>query len=67
MLFLDHGEDMYLEDFTVSEELGLLKSGALIVADNVVRPGAPEYREFVRRTEGLKGERGEGIDCSGRF
>jgi catechol O-methyltransferase len=32
----------------VCEELGLLKKGDVIVADNVVRPGAPEYRELVR-------------------
>jgi catechol O-methyltransferase len=48
MLFLDHAEELYTSDFNVCEELGLLKEGAVIVADNVVRPGAPKYREFVR-------------------
>ncbi|KAG4434850.1 hypothetical protein IFR05_009668 [Cadophora sp. M221] len=60
MLFLDHVEKLYVEDFKVVEELGLLKKGAVVVADNVVRPGAPEYREFVRghsrlRSEGVRG------------
>ncbi|EHK16501.1 uncharacterized protein TRIVIDRAFT_174059 [Trichoderma virens Gv29-8] len=47
-LFLDHVEDLYLPDFKVCEELGLLQQGAVIAADNVVRPGAPGYRKFVR-------------------
>jgi catechol O-methyltransferase len=48
LLFLDHVEDLYLSDFQVCESLGLLRSGALVVADNVLRPGAPQYREFMR-------------------
>ncbi|EHK42203.1 hypothetical protein TRIATDRAFT_251725 [Trichoderma atroviride IMI 206040] len=47
-LFLDHVEDLYPADFKVYEELGLLHKGAVIAADNVVRPGAPEYRKLVR-------------------
>jgi catechol O-methyltransferase len=48
LLFLDHVEDLYVADLKVVEELGLLKSGALVLADNVVRPGAPQYVEYVR-------------------
>lgn len=47
-LFLDHVEDLYEQDFKVVEASGVLKRGAVVVADNVVRPGAPEYREFIR-------------------
>ncbi|QYS99155.1 hypothetical protein H0G86_006308 [Trichoderma simmonsii] len=47
-LFLDHVEDLYVSDFKVCEELGLLQQGAVIAADNVVKPGAPEYRKYVR-------------------
>lgn len=53
-LFLDHVEDLYLADFQLCEKLGLLHSGALVVADNVVRPGAPEYREHVRQHAGVE-------------
>lgn len=53
-LFLDHVEDLYVQDFKVCEELGLLKSGACVVADNVVMPGAPKYREHVRSHPKLK-------------
>lgn len=41
LLFLDHDPpaELYVKDFKVVEELGLLKKkGALVVADNVVRP-----------------------------
>jgi catechol O-methyltransferase len=47
-LFLDHGEELYPADFKVCEELGLFHKGTVIAADNVVRPGAPEYRTLVR-------------------
>lgn len=42
-LLLDHWEKLYVEDLKMVEELGLLKEGSVIVADNVVCPGAPEY------------------------
>ncbi|PYI06509.1 S-adenosyl-L-methionine-dependent methyltransferase [Aspergillus sclerotiicarbonarius CBS 121057] len=50
VLFLDHVEDLYRSDLEVSEQLGFLHSGALVLADNVVRPGAPAYREYVRES-----------------
>jgi len=61
MLFLDHAEELYVADFKVCEGLGLLRKGAVIVADNVVRPGAPEYRELVRDHSGLKSEGVRGL------
>jgi catechol O-methyltransferase len=42
MLFLDHVEKLYQADFIVCRDLGLFKEGSFIVADTVVRPGAPE-------------------------
>ncbi|CAF5100208.1 unnamed protein product [Rotaria sp. Silwood1] len=30
------------------EDVGLIKSGTMIVADNVIRPGTPDYLEYVR-------------------
>lgn len=49
LLFVDHVEELYKPDLELCEKLGLLeKTGALVVADNVMRPGAPEYREYVR-------------------
>lgn len=43
------------------EELGLFSKGTVVVADNVVRPGAPEYREFVQGHPGLKSEGVQGL------
>ncbi|OJJ50343.1 hypothetical protein ASPZODRAFT_149689 [Penicilliopsis zonata CBS 506.65] len=48
LLFLDHDESLYVPDLKVCEELQLLGTGSLIVADNMIRPGAPGYREYVR-------------------
>ncbi|KAF7901279.1 hypothetical protein EAF00_003500 [Botryotinia globosa] len=41
-------EKIITNDFKVVEASGMLKKGAVVVADNVVRPGTPEYREFIR-------------------
>lgn len=50
LLFLDHDEALYEADVKVAENLGFLeKEGALVIADNVVRPGAPGYRAYMRK------------------
>jgi catechol O-methyltransferase len=67
MLFLDHVEDLYSKDFEVVEKLGLFKQGAVVVADNVVRPGAPEYRELMRSKDGWKSEGVRGLIWPGNF
>jgi catechol O-methyltransferase len=54
LLFLDHEEELYVPDFKTCQELNLLKRGSIIIADNVVRPGAPEYRALVRSSSDLK-------------
>jgi catechol O-methyltransferase len=48
LLFLDHVEDLYEQDLKVAEELELLKPNSIVLADNVVKPGAPKYRNYVR-------------------
>ena len=47
-----------MQDFKVCQELGLLKKGSMVIADNVMKPGAPEYRAFVR---GLSGAQSDGV------
>ncbi|KAM4610279.1 catechol O-methyltransferase A [Polymixia lowei] len=47
-VFLDHWKDRYLPDIKLLEEGGLLASGSVLLADNVVCPGAPEYLAYVR-------------------
>ena len=66
MLFLDHVEDLYQADLKVAmNELGLLKSGASIVADNVLWPGAPDYRAYVRGHKGLSSKGVKGLVMPG--
>jgi catechol O-methyltransferase len=48
LIFIDHFKDIYLRDFKMLEDVGLIKSGTMIVADNVIKPGAPDYLEYVR-------------------
>jgi len=48
LIFIDHYKDVYLRDFKMLEQTGLIKSGTMIVADNVIIPGAPDYLEYVR-------------------
>jgi catechol O-methyltransferase len=67
MLLLDHVEDLYIQEFETCEKLGLLAEGSVVVADNVVRPGAPEYREMVRRHPGLESYGIRGLIIPGEF
>ena len=48
VLVLDHWEKFYVSDLKVCEELKLLEKGAVVLADNVLVPGAPEYLKYVR-------------------
>ncbi|KAJ5372904.1 S-adenosyl-L-methionine-dependent methyltransferase [Penicillium concentricum] len=67
LLFLDHVEDLYVADLKICEELGLLKPGALVVADNILRPGAPKYREYVRHHAHMQSWAIKGLIVPGDF
>jgi catechol O-methyltransferase len=47
-IFIDHHKQAYLSDFKLLENVGLIKRGTMIVADNVIYPGAPDYINYVR-------------------
>ena len=47
-VFIDHYKSVYLRDLKLLEEYGLIRSGTVIVADNVIYPGAPDYLEYIR-------------------
>ncbi|MGB8388595.1 O-methyltransferase [Mycobacterium sp.] len=51
-VFIDHDKDAYLDDLTSILERGWLQPGTVVVADNVRVPGAPKYREYMRRQQG---------------
>lgn len=47
VLFLDHAKERYLPDLKLYEDAGIVRQGTIVVADNVVYPGAPGYLEYV--------------------
>ncbi|KAI8583711.1 hypothetical protein K450DRAFT_277271 [Umbelopsis ramanniana AG] len=46
-VFIDHWKDLYVPDMQLIESLNLLHPGSVVLADNVIRPGAPEYIEYM--------------------
>ncbi|KAG6033271.1 hypothetical protein E4U41_006954 [Claviceps citrina] len=50
LLFLDHYKPLYLRDLKLCEELGFVRPGTTLVADNVIKPGNPPYLAYVRGT-----------------
>ena len=61
-MLVDHWQSAYLSDLKLCEQLGIFKEGSVIVADNVIMPGAPDYLAYVRKgiaensSEGLRYE-----------
>jgi catechol O-methyltransferase len=51
-VFVDHDKDAYLDDLQSIIDRGWLHPGSIAVADNVRIPGAPKYREYMRRQQG---------------
>ncbi|XP_056408307.1 catechol O-methyltransferase-like [Hyla sarda] len=47
-VFLDHSKDQYTSDTKLLEKCHLLKEGSVLLADNVVYPGIPDFLEYVR-------------------
>ncbi|KAJ5220310.1 hypothetical protein N7468_009514 [Penicillium chermesinum] len=51
LIFIDHWQERYLPDLWLMEELNLLKPGkSVLVADNIIYPGAPHYLKWVEST-----------------
>lgn len=51
-VFIDHDKAAYLPDIQLILQQGWLRSGAIVVADNILFPGAPEYRAYMQAHEG---------------
>ena len=54
LVFIDHAKDVYLSDLKLIMEQGWLRRGALVVADNIKFPGAPDYRAYMVENEGKR-------------
>lgn len=50
LLFIDHLKSLYLWDFKIIEGEGLIKEGSLIVADNIIYPGCPDYLNYFKES-----------------
>ena len=48
MMFIDHQKSSYTSDLQCAERLGVVGPGTLLVADNMIKPGNPEYAAWVR-------------------
>ncbi|KAJ3036154.1 hypothetical protein HDV00_003010, partial [Rhizophlyctis rosea] len=54
--FIDHWKDAYLPSYKLIESIPLTHTGSVIVADNVIKPGAPDYLAYVQSRPNLKTE-----------
>lgn len=52
LLFIDHDKRAYLSDLQSVLDRGWLHRGSIVVADNVLVPGAPKYRAYMREHQG---------------
>ncbi|KAI8927341.1 S-adenosyl-L-methionine-dependent methyltransferase [Entophlyctis helioformis] len=48
MLFVDHWKDLYKRDVDLVVRKNLLRDGSVVVADNTINPGTPEYLAWIR-------------------
>ena len=48
LMFLDHYKPAYTTDLKLCESLGLVGTGTVLAADNVITPGNPPYLKYVR-------------------
>jgi catechol O-methyltransferase len=53
-LFIDHDKAAYLDDLQSIIDRGWLHPGSIVVADNILIPGAPRYREYMREQQGKR-------------
>lgn len=55
-VFLDHWKESYTRDTKLLEDCELLRQGTVLLADNVICPGAPDYLEYVRHHSQYRSE-----------
>ncbi|NP_001411114.1 transmembrane O-methyltransferase homolog [Danio rerio] len=49
LVLMDHWKRCYLPDLHLLEDSGLIGQGSIILADNVIFPGAPNFLRYARR------------------
>jgi catechol O-methyltransferase len=53
LAFFDHDKDAYLSDLQLILGEGWLHPGSVVVADNILVPGAPAYRAYMNDHDGM--------------
>ena len=48
MIFVDHVKNLYLSDFKLLEGYGVVKSGTVVIGDNIITPGSPDYLQYFK-------------------
>jgi catechol O-methyltransferase len=54
LVFIDHAKEAYLSDLQLMLNEGWIRPGTVVVADNVMVPGAPDYRAYMQENEGKR-------------
>jgi catechol O-methyltransferase len=52
LVFMDHDKNAYLPDLELIVDEGWLHARSVVVADNILAPGAPAYRAYMRNNDG---------------
>ena len=52
LLFIDHDKAAYLADLQSIRDRGWLHRGSIVVADNILIPGSPKHRGFMKDQQG---------------
>ena len=50
-ILIDHWKNLYMPDFKLLESYGIIKKGTVVVGDNMINPGAPDYLEHFKTRE----------------
>lgn len=45
---IDHVKHLYLKDLLVLQKSGFLKKGSVVLGDNILIPGSPEFRQYLK-------------------
>ena len=51
LVFIDHLKQLYLQDFLELERLEVVKKGTVVVGDNIIFPGSPDYLKHFQESE----------------
>ena len=49
-VLIDHESSFFVTDLLILQQNNLLKKGSIVAADNILIPGAPEYRQYLKNS-----------------